>query len=769
MSVLDLKSLNPPQREAVLKTEGPVLIFAGAGSGKTRVLTYRIAHLIADKGVLPANILAITFTNKAAKEMRERLSSLLGHAADAVWVSTFHAMCAKILRRDIEKLGYTRQFSIYDDDDSLRVIKDALKALNLSDKLYAPREIRYIISDCKNRMLSASDFLASSRRDFRAQKIHDLFVWYEKALKQNNALDFDDLLIKTLELFVQHPPVLDYYRQRFHYIHVDEYQDTNMPQYQLVHLLSGYHNNVCVVGDDDQSIYSWRGADIRNILEFEKDYPGAASIKLEQNYRSTGHILSAANGVIGHNQGRKSKRLWTDKPLGEPVFDVAVRDEHHEARYVVEDILKQLASGAKGGDCAVLYRVNAQSRVMEEHLVQSGIPYRVYGGLRFYDRAEVKDILAYMRLISNPDDGASLLRIINTPRRAIGDSTVAYLQQCANQLSESLCSVVMDVDASAPDLKARAKDAVVRFAQLVLDLMAKKEVLSVGEFAKAIVADTGYLTQYEGKTDDESVAKVQNVREFLGSVEKYEQDTPDATLESFLENVALVSAGEEQDDAVSARVALLTVHAAKGLEFKYVYVLGMEDGVFPGARSMTEPDKLEEERRLCYVAITRAEKQCVLLHARTRMLFGSSQYNRPSRFLREISARDKQELDLSTDTRGANRSIGRSTGNDFFASSGGSGGRNFAGSDFGLSSTPKRTAPVSEKPRTARPMGDIHAKPAQVYVSFTVGERVSHPTFGNGTVISVAGSGAGMRVDVAFENRGVKKLVASIAPLTKLE
>jgi DNA helicase-2/ATP-dependent DNA helicase PcrA len=463
MRQLNLSGLNPPQKQAVLTTEGPVLIFAGAGSGKTRVLTYRIAHLIADQGVMPSHILAITFTNKAAKEMRERLSAILGSAAEPVWVSTFHAMCARILRRDIEKLGYTRQFSIYDDDDSMRVVKDALKALNLSDKLYAPRELRSIISDCKNKMLSAQDFLASSNRDFRAQKIHDVFVWYEKALKQNNALDFDDLLIKTLELFVQHPPVLDYYRQRFYYIHVDEYQDTNMPQYQLVHLLAGGHGNVCVVGDDDQSIYSWRGADIRNILEFEKDYPGCTSIKLEQNYRSTGHILSAANGVIAHNMGRKRKKLWTDKPLGEPVCDVAVRDEHEEARFVVRDILKQIAAGAKPGDCAVLYRVNAQSRVMEEHLVQSGIAYRVYGGLRFYDRAEVKDLLAYMRVISNPDDGASLLRIINTPRRAIGETTIAYLQQCALGLEESLCTVVMDLSA-APDLKARAGSGRALFA-----------------------------------------------------------------------------------------------------------------------------------------------------------------------------------------------------------------------------------------------------------------------------------------------------------------
>lgn len=765
MSQLNLSGLNPPQKQAVLTTEGPVLIFAGAGSGKTRVLTYRIAHLIADQGVMPSHILAITFTNKAAKEMRERLSAILGSAAEPVWVSTFHAMCARILRRDIEKLGYTRQFSIYDDDDSMRVVKDALKALNLSDKLYAPRELRSIISDCKNKMLSAQDFLASSNRDFRAQKIHDVFVWYEKALKQNNALDFDDLLIKTLELFVQHPPVLDYYRQRFYYIHVDEYQDTNMPQYQLVHLLAGGHGNVCVVGDDDQSIYSWRGADIRNILEFEKDYPGCTSIKLEQNYRSTGHILSAANGVIAHNMGRKRKKLWTDKPLGEPVCDVAVRDEHEEARFVVRDILKQIAAGAKPGDCAVLYRVNAQSRVMEEHLVQSGIAYRVYGGLRFYDRAEVKDLLAYMRVISNPDDGASLLRIINTPRRAIGETTIAYLQQCALGLEESLCTVVMDLSA-APDLKARAREAVERFSQLLLDLMAKKEVLPLGEFARAVVEDTGYLAQYEGKTDDESVTRVQNVREFIGSVEKYAQDTPEATLESFLENVALVSGGDEEDGEMSARVALLTVHAAKGLEFPYVYVLGMEDGVFPGTRSMTEPDRLEEERRLCYVAITRAEKQCVLLHARTRMLFGMSQYNRPSRFLREIAAADKTEVDLSGPDRAAGfeRRVGGQNNS--------APGRNFAGSDFGLSARSGAAGVRPQKPAAApsAPLGVVHAqKTAGPAPAFKTGDRVSHPTFGAGTVVAVSGSGAGMRVDVAFENRGVKKLVASIAPLSKQE
>ncbi len=750
MPLIDLATLNTPQRQAVECTEGPLLILAGAGSGKTRVLTYRIAHIISKKNIAPWNILAITFTNKAAKEMQERLEGLLGERAQDIWVSTFHSMCARILRRDIEKLGYTRSFTIYDEDDAITLLRQIIKDLNLSDKLYAAKDVKYVISSAKNALQSPKEFLKSTQGDFRSVKIHDIYSVYEKRLKENNALDFDDLLVKTLELFAQHPPVLEYYRNKFMYIHVDEYQDTNMPQYMLVNMMGGKYQNVCVVGDDDQSIYSWRGADIRNILEFEKDYKDCTIIKLEQNYRSTGNILAAANGVIKNNMGRKNKKLWTGKDDGEPVLEVCLRDENHEASYVVSDINRLIGEGARPADFAVLYRMNAQSRVMEEHFVQAGIPYRVFGGLKFYDRKEVKDILSYLKLIANPLDDVSLTRIINVPRRGIGDATVETIRARALESGESLFMSLFDLE--EVQLRPQAKRALSGFADMMGDFMAVKDEMPLGDFVERVIFATGLRSQYEDKNDDESVARLQNIKEFKGAVDNYASEVPEATLEQYLENVALVSDTDEENAGAGA-VTLMTMHSAKGLEFPYVYVIGVEENVFPGARSFTDHDRLEEERRLCYVAITRGEKRVCLLRAKQRMLFGMTQRNLPSRFLKEIPANTKDILDLSLPS-----------GNAF----GALGSQESFGSFTGRERQPRRR----ETPRTTGGQSSVPSfgNPISATLSgesYSAGDRVSHPKFGDGVVRKVDGSGARQTVTIAFEG-GERKLISSIAPLKKL-
>ncbi|MBQ2816787.1 MAG: DNA helicase PcrA [Clostridia bacterium] len=747
---IDFSKLNEPQRQAVLTTEGPLLILAGAGSGKTRVLTMRIAHIIRDKGVRPYNILAITFTNKAAKEMRERLEGMLGEESKDIWVATFHSMCARILRRDIEKLGYTRSFTIYDEEATMSLIKETIKKMDLSDKVYVPKDIKYIISDAKNRMLSANEWFSQSDKDFKASRIHDIFISYENALKANNALDFDDLLIKTLELFAANPPVLDYYRRKFMYISVDEYQDTNVPQYMLVKLLSGEYGNVCVVGDDDQSIYSWRGADIRNILEFEKDFGGCTTIKLEQNYRSTGHILEAANSVIRNNFGRKQKRLWSDKPMGELVQDVTVRDERHEARLCVTEMGKLIKDyKVPPNEIAVLYRTNAQSRVIEEHLVRAGLPYRVYSGHKFYDRKEIKDIIAYMQLIANPSDEVSLLRIINMPRRGIGDVTIDMLMDAAIDNGESLCGVILDTEL-VPGLKPKVKASIDQFGELLTDLFAAKEMLSVDELVRKIVIDSGYKAQFEFKTDDESIARLENINELIGAVERFVSESEDTSLEAFLENVALVSDSDEIGE--HGAITLMTMHSAKGLEFEHVYILGAEENIFPSNRSLTDPDRLEEERRLCYVAITRGKKRVSIVHAKQRSLYGMSQMNPPSRFLKEIDPSHKKVRDLASGLDGDTPQ------------------RNSMSS--GAQAQIRRPQMPKAAPKNASFNSSFNSGSAKIdgtkSQDYKIGDKVSHPTFGNGTVIAVRGEGSKQMVKVAFENRGFKDLAAAIAPLTRL-
>lgn len=513
---MDLSMLNPEQRQAAETLEGPVLILAGAGSGKTRALTYRVANLM-DHGVPAWSILALTFTNKAAREMKERITQLVGEKAESAWISTFHSTCARILRRDIEKLGYTRSFTIYDDDDQGTVIKEILKRLNIDEKFLPPREVKAKISDAKNKLMGPDEWFAKTERDFRNQTLHDVFVAYEQRLKSANALDFDDLLLKTLELLADHPPVLESYRDRFHYVMVDEYQDTNYAQYMLVKLLTDKSRNLCVVGDDDQSIYGWRGADIRNILDFEKDYPDAKVIKLEQNYRSTANILDAANQVIAHNAGRKEKALWTEAGAGETIKLYCAGDEREEAAWVADRIRKMNRHGEEYGRMAVLYRTNAQSRVLEEILMRAGIPYKVFGGLRFYDRKEVRDVIAYLRVIANPTDDVSLRRIINVPKRAIGDATIAELVRHAQEQEMPLFSALTDLPSS---LSSRPRKCVGDFFTMMTTLMAMKDAMPLGTFVKQMVDQTGLMEQYQKEDSDEARSRVENIQEFLGAVEE---------------------------------------------------------------------------------------------------------------------------------------------------------------------------------------------------------------------------------------------------------
>ena len=636
--MIDLNKLNPEQKQAVLTTEGPLLILAGAGSGKTRVLTYRAAYLL-EKGVPPWAILAITFTNKAAREMRERINRLAGEAADDMWVMTFHALSARILRRDIEKLGYKREFSIYDDDDQMTLIKRILKKLDISDKSYSPRAVKSVISDAKNHMLSPEEWLKDNP-DFRSKPYYRAYCEYEKELKENNALDFDDLILKTLELLTEHPPVLEVYRRKFSYIMVDEYQDTNMAQYMLVRTLAGDKKNVCVVGDDDQSIYGWRGADLRNILEFEKDYGGCPVIKLEQNYRSTGNILDAANQVIAHNTGRKEKTLWTDADAGDRIKLYHALDERDEAAWVCDVIQSLTRGGYELGDMAVLYRTNAQSRVLEEALVRRGIRYGVYGGLKFYDRKEVKDVIAYLRVLVNPDDDISLRRIINEPRRGIGDSTVETIAAYAAQHGLSLLNALMEAENAG--LSSRALTAVRGFTELLITLTGDMLDKPASEFITGLIEQTGLEKQYENDKEPENESRRENIHELVSAVIEYDRMNPEGGMVGFLENVALVTDTDRMEEKASL-VTLMTLHSAKGLEFPVVFLTGLEEGIFPISRAMFNEDQMEEERRLMYVGVTRAKKKLFLSHARNRMLYNARQSNEVSRFVTEIPARVLEE------------------------------------------------------------------------------------------------------------------------------
>ncbi|MBE5971087.1 MAG: DNA helicase PcrA [Lachnoclostridium sp.] len=755
-----LHTLNPMQQEAVLHTEGPLLILAGAGSGKTRALTHRVAYLIEEKGVAPWNILAITFTNKAAGEMRERVNSLVEYGADSVWVSTFHSLCVRILRRFIENLGYDSSFSIYDTDDQKTLMKQIFKNLDINTKQYKERGVLGIISSAKNELIGPEEFAMNARINgtFRDQKIAELYREYQIQLKKNNALDFDDLLVKTVELFDNNPEILDYYQEKFRYIMVDEYQDTNTAQFKLVSQLAKKYGNVCVVGDDDQSIYSFRGANIRNILSFEEAFPGARVIKLEQNYRSTRTILNAANGVIRNNSGRKDKTLWTENSEGSRVrvkiFDTA----YDEAEGIVKDMIRQ---GGSWKDYAVLYRTNAQSRIIEEKCVAYNVPYRLVGGVNFYQRKEIKDILAYLKTIANGRDDLAVQRIINVPKRGIGATTVGKINLFAMEHEMNFYDALLRVAAVPGVGKAAAKidkftDEIGRFRRMLREGEAIQDVI------EEIVNSTGYREELLEEGEVEAETRLQNIDELVSKAVSYWEDAEEPTLDGFLEEVALVADIDSVDESED-RVILMTLHAAKGLEFPKVYLTGMEEGLFPSMMAMQEnPEALEEERRLCYVGITRAEQELMLTAARQRMIKGETRYEKPSRFLQELPEEyvERLEQENSIYTRRRVQSEyedselpwnNRSEGISLFGQK---------SSAYASKSAPK----APEKPS----YGSVYAIRKSDALEYAPGDRVSHMRFGNGTVKSIVDGGKDYEVTVEFDTMGVRKMFASFAKLKKV-
>lgn len=724
-----LTGLNKEQQQAVQHTEGPLLILAGAGSGKTKVLTVRIAHLLA-QGVNPYEILAITFTNKAAKEMKSRVESLVGDVANRIWLSTFHSFCAKFLRFELDNfLGYNSNFTIYDTSDSQAVIKAALKALNLDDKYYPVGAMIGAISDAKNKLLFASDFRKQAR-DFYQQKVADVYEYYERELRKNNALDFDDLLLVAVKLLQSNEAVLDKYSKRFRYVMIDEYQDTNHAQYLLAKLLASHWKNIAVVGDADQSIYAWRGADIQNILDFEKDYPNCTSIKLEQNYRSTKIILDAANAVIENNEGRPKKNLWTDKTEGAKIQHFTAQSEHEEAAFIGDTIAKKHdIHGVPYGDMAILYRTNAQSRVLEEALIKRALPYTMVGGTKFYDRKEIKDVLAYLRVLYNPFDDLSLLRIINVPKRSIGATTVAKLQDYARANGTSLFMTLTQLHL-VDTIKGKTKEKLEEFGILIFTLVAEMEDKTVLDILESILDRTGYLAQLEESTDPQDQARAENIGELLSVAKDFQDTNPTGTVEDFLEQVALVNDVDSFEQEES-KVTLMTLHAAKGLEFPIVFLGGLEEGLFPHSRTLMNPEEIEEERRLAYVGITRAEKELYISNANTRTVFGRTSSYLPSRFIDEIP----EEL---VDGLRAKRKVPDDI---------------------------KRHVP-QHMSVTSRPV----TKPIvrnEVIADWKVGDTAIHSKWGNGKVINVAGEGAGMKLTIEFPTQGVRVVMAKFAPVKK--
>ena len=724
-----LTGLNKEQQQAVQHTEGPLLILAGAGSGKTKVLTVRIAHLLA-QGVNPYEILAITFTNKAAKEMKSRVEGLVGDVANRIWLSTFHSFCAKFLRFEIDSfLGYNSNFTIYDTSDSQAVIKAALKALNLDDKYYPVGAMIAAISDAKNKLLFASDFRKQAR-DFYQQKVADVYEYYERELRKNNALDFDDLLLVAVKLLQSNATVLDKYSHRFRYVMIDEYQDTNHAQYLLAKLLASHWKNIAVVGDADQSIYAWRGADIQNILDFEKDYPNCTSIKLEQNYRSTKIILDAANAVIDNNEGRPEKNLWTDKIEGAKIQHFTAQSEHEEAAFIGDTIAKKHdIHDVPYGDMAILYRTNAQSRVLEEALIKRTLPYTMVGGTKFYDRKEIKDVLAYLRVLYNPFDDLSLLRIINVPKRSIGATTVAKLQDYAREKGTSLFMTLTQLHL-IDSIKGKTKEKLEEFGILIFTLVSEMEDKTVLDILESILDRTGYLAQLEESTDPQDQARAENIGELLSVAKDFQDTNPSGTVEDFLEQVALVNDVDsfEQEEA---KVTLMTLHAAKGLEFPIVFLCGLEEGLFPHSRTLMNPEEIEEERRLAYVGITRAEKELYISNATTRTVFGRTSSYLPSRFIDEIP----EEL---VDGLRAKRKVPDDI---------------------------KRHVP-QHMSVTSRPV----TKPIvrnEVIADWKVGDTAIHSKWGNGKVINVTGEGAGMKLTIEFPTQGVRVVMAKFAPVKK--
>ncbi len=752
-----LAGLNPQQTEAVLTTEGPVLILAGAGSGKTRVLTQRIAYLIGAQNVAPWSILAITFTNKAAREMKERVGRIVGQGADDIWISTFHSLCVRILRRDADRLGISRNFTILDASDQLTVVKQCLKELNLDPKKYEPRAVLAAISGAKNELVDPERFARQVGDPFSraAAQVYEL---YQKKLRGNQSLDFDDLIMTTVRLFREVPEVLEFYQKKFRYIHVDEYQDTNRAQYMLIHMLAERHRNICCVGDADQSIYKWRGADISIILNFEKDYPEAKVIKLEQNYRSTKTILQAANGVIAHNVMRKEKKLWTQNPTGDKIVWFQGDSEHDEAYFVVETIKQQYDTYKDYGKFAVLYRTNAQSRVLEDVLVKSNIPYTIIGGTKFYDRKEIKDILAYLRLISNPDDDISLTRIINVPKRNIGESTVEKIAAYAAAHGLSMFAAIQE--AGYMGLPTRTTNAIGAFSDLISHLAQMADYLSVTELVEEVLERTGYRQALREEKTLEAAARLENIEEFLSVTQEFERKNDDKSLLAFLTDLALIADIDQVEDAnddaapAEGQVILMTLHSAKGLEFPVVFLVGMEEGVFPHSRALFDDSEMEEERRLAYVGITRAEERLYLTSARTRTLFGRTNSNPPSRFLSEIPAELLEGNGVAQEGSQPSRFGG------YRSESRGIGGGAAA---FGHRT---QAAPVFRS--ASATAGKLAQHGAGAGIDWKVGEKVKHAKWGIGTVVSTKGSGDGLELDIAFPSPiGVKKLLAKFASIER--
>lgn len=736
-----LNGMNPRQKEAVLHTDGPLLLMAGAGSGKTRVLTHRIAYLIEEKEVNPWNILAITFTNKAAKEMKERVNAILASGGEDVWVSTFHSMCVRILRRDVDFIGYNRNFTIIDSSEQLTLMKRILKELNIDPKKYDPRSILGTISQAKNSLQTPQDF-AKMQGSYYEEIVAKCYAAYQKELQYNQCMDFDDLIMNTIRLFEEHPDSLTYYQNKFHYIHVDEYQDTNHAQYTLVNLLAGRFRNLCVVGDADQSIYGWRGADMQNILDFEKDYPDAAVILLEQNYRSTKNILSAANQVIENNSNRKPKNLWTENKEGNKITYYRADNERDETRFIVDRMQEEIRSNHRNyGDFAILYRTNAQSRAMEETLLKANIPYKMVGGHKFYDRKEIKDILAYLNVLANPQDSISFERIVNSPKRGIGPGSIEKLRSFASLHEWPLLEAAQNVELA--NIGGKAGQQLGSFGEMIQEVTQMIPYLTVTELTKEVLDRSGYLEDLKIQNTLEAQARIENLEEFLTVTQEFDKqfeqqneedaDAPEEKLTVFLNDLALVSDIDNLEEDAS-QVTLMTLHAAKGLEFPVVFLIGLEEGVFPLSRALMEESELEEERRLAYVGITRAEEALYLTNAFSRTLYGRTQYNRPSRFVEEI---DQELLEIE-----------------------------------GMRPTPKKTPVFAKKtaysykqPETAV----VSSKSATggEKNSWKPGDKVKHKKWGLGTVVRVSGTSKDLELDVAFPSQGVKRLLAAFAPIEK--
>ena len=722
-----LDGLNDRQREAVLHTEGPLLIMAGAGSGKTRVVTHKIAYLIEEKGVFPGNILAITFTNKAANEMKERVGKLLSTNVDTMWIGTFHSICVRILRRDIDKIGYNRSFTIYDRDDQITLMKECIKELNVDKDLYKESSVLAKISSLKDQQMDPEKYIIENYGDYRERKLGELYQLYEKKLKQYNALDFDDLIIKAVELLRENQEILGFYQKKFQYVFVDEYQDTNKIQYHLVKLLSAKYKNICVVGDSEQSIYSWRGADISNILDFEKDYHGAKVVRLEQNYRSTKNILNVANEVIKHNHNKYPKNLWTDKDEGDHVIYEQLGHSNDEAAYVANMIHQLVYKGYRLSDIVILYRTNAQSRTFEEAFLNEGLPYKIVGGLKFYDRKEVKDIVAYLKVLENPNDNISLKRIINTPRRGIGNATIEKIEEYAAGQNESIYASLLGIDC-IDSLSPRAKNSIKPFVEMMNTLMAKKEIMGLKDFIEELISSNGYILDLERENTIESKTRIENIMEFISVALNYEEKNEEPTLEDFLSSISLLSDVDKTTDETNL-ITLMTVHSAKGLEFPVVFLVGMEDGLFPITRSFDNNEDLEEERRLCYVAITRAEEVLYITNAQKRTIYGNTNYTLPSRFIEEmgdtIEKRKVERVKVAQPEEELIRVW-----------------------DF--------TAPIKKEPMI---------KPTNTNMEVKIGDKIRHKKWGTGTIVQVKPQDDDKELVIAFDKGGLKRLMLSIAPI----